>query len=61
MFVDYPAGTALRGPTKLDIIERGDSKAVIDSQTGQIIEWNVAPEDEADFRRLIADPLEPLQ
>jgi hypothetical protein len=61
MFVDYPAGTGLLGPTKLDIIERGDSKAVIDSQTGQIIEWNVAPEDEADFGRLILEPLEPAQ
>jgi len=58
MFVDYPAGTGLLGPTKLEIIERGDSKAVIDSQTGQIIEWNVAHEDETDFRRLILEPLQ---
>jgi hypothetical protein len=57
MFVDYPAGTGLLGPTELEIIERGGSKAVIDSQTGQIIEWDVAPEDEADFRRLILQPL----
>ena len=61
MFVDYPAGSALRGPTELEIIQRGNSKVVIDRDTGRIMEWTVAAEDEADFRRLIADPLEPLQ
>ena len=61
MFVDYPAGTGLLGPRQLEIIERGDSKVVIATHTGEIIEWNVAPEDEADFRRLILEPLQPLQ
>jgi len=61
IFGDYPVGSALRGPTELEIIERGDSRVVIDRDTGRIMEWTVAAEDEADFRRLIADPLEPLQ
>jgi hypothetical protein len=48
-------------PALLHVVERGDSKVVIDSGTGEIIEWNVAHEDEADFRRLILEPLQPLQ
>jgi len=61
VFGHYLAGTGAQGPTQMEVIQRGDSKVVIDRQTGEIIEWNVAPEDEADFRRLILEPLEPLQ
>jgi hypothetical protein len=57
VFADYhPAG--VQGPTHVQVIERGDSKLVIDQQTGEIIESKVAPEDEADFRRLILEPLQ---
>jgi hypothetical protein len=57
VFADYhPAG--VQGPTHVEVIQRGDSKVVIDQQTGKIIEWNIAPEDEADFRRLILEPLQ---
>jgi len=61
MTVHYPMGTAGPAPTLLDIIERGDSKVVIDADTGRIVRWNVAPADEADFRSLILEPLEALQ
>jgi hypothetical protein len=40
------------------IIERGSSEVRIDAHTGEILEWNVAPEDEEEFRRLILEPLE---
>jgi hypothetical protein len=56
-----PAGLPDRGPCSpelLHVVERGDSKVVIDTNTGEIIEWKVAPEDEADFRRLILEPLQ---
>jgi hypothetical protein len=49
------------GPTHLHIIERGESQVFIDADTGRIVEWNVAPADEADFRSLILEPLEALQ
>jgi hypothetical protein len=40
------------------IIERGSSEVRIDAHTGEIVEWNVTPEDEEEFRRLILEPLE---
>ena len=40
------------------IIERGSSEVRIDAHTGEIVEWNVDPEDEEEFRRLILEPLE---
>jgi hypothetical protein len=40
------------------IIERGGSEVRIDIETGEIVEWHVAPEDEDEFRRLILEPLE---
>ena len=40
------------------IIERGDSEVRIDFDTGEIVEWNVDPEDEEEFSRLILEPLE---
>jgi hypothetical protein len=56
--VEYPVGVVPSGPTMMDVIERGHSKVVIDSHTGQIIEWNVVPADEEDFRSLIFEPLQ---
>jgi len=55
--LDYPAGVDSSGPTHIHIIKRGQSKVTIDGQTGEIIKWDVAPEDEADFRSLVLDPL----
>jgi hypothetical protein len=40
------------------IIERGSSQVRIDARTGEIVQWNVDPEDEEEFRRLILEPLE---
>jgi hypothetical protein len=40
------------------IIERGSSEVRIDAHTEEIVEWNVAPGDEEEFRRLILEPLE---
>ena len=40
------------------IIERGRSEVRIDIETGEIVKWDVAPEDEEEFRRLILEPLE---
>jgi hypothetical protein len=60
-FGDYPVGWPDPGPTHLDIIERGNTRVIIDADTGRIVEWNVVPADEADFRSLILEPLEPLQ
>jgi hypothetical protein len=59
--VDYLAGSEKRGPRLLEIIERGDSKVVIDGETGRIIESSSAAADDPDFRSLILEPLEPLQ
>jgi hypothetical protein len=33
-------------------ISRGDSKVVFNGETGEILEWSVAPEDEEDFASL---------
>ncbi len=57
-FLDYPAGVDARGPTHVHIIKRGQSKVTIDGETGSIVKWNVAPQDEPDFRRLILEPLQ---
>jgi len=55
----YPlAGISEPGPTMLHVIERGHSRVSIDPVTGQIVEWDVAPEDEGDFRSLILEPLQ---
>jgi hypothetical protein len=40
------------------IIKRGNSEVRIDIETGEIVKWNVAREDEEEFRRLILEPLE---
>jgi hypothetical protein len=40
------------------IIERGDSQVRIDPHSGEIVKWDVAPEDEEEFRRLVLEPLE---
>jgi len=40
------------------IIEKPPSKVVIDVDTLEIVKWDVAPEDEEEFRRLILEPLE---
>ena len=41
-----------------DIIKRGSSEVRIDVDSGEIVRWEVAPEDEEEFRRLILEPLE---
>jgi len=46
------------GGTLFNIIERGSSEVRIDVDTGEIVKWDVAPEDEEEFRRLILEPLE---
>jgi hypothetical protein len=61
MTVNYPVGAANPGPPLLHIIERGESKVIIDAQTGRIVESNLAPADEADFRSHILEPLASLQ
>jgi hypothetical protein len=52
--------TRIDGPSEdiAYIIERGSSEVRIDAHTGEIVEWNVAPGDEEEFRRLILEPLE---
>jgi len=52
--------TRIDGPSEdiAHIVERGSSEVRIDAQTGEIVEWNVAPGDEEEFRRLILEPLE---
>ena len=40
------------------IIKRGNSEVRIDVDTGEIVKWDVPPEDEEEFRRLILEPLE---
>jgi hypothetical protein len=40
------------------IFQRGDSEVRIDDETGNIVMWDVAPEDEEEFNRLIREPLE---
>jgi hypothetical protein len=40
------------------IFQRGDSEVRIDADTGQIVMWDVATEDEEEFNHLIREPLE---
>ncbi len=40
------------------IIQRRDSEVRIDIHSGEIVRWDVAPEDEEEFRRLILEPLD---
>ena len=49
MIQDYPAGVKPTGPNATWTIRRGNSVVVIDMDTGDIVKWDVAPEDEADF------------
>ena len=49
MIQDYPAGVKPTGPKVTWTIRRGNSEVVIDMQTGEIVKWDVAPEDKADF------------
>jgi hypothetical protein len=46
------------GERKFHIIERGSSEVRIGIESGEIVEWDVAPQDEDEFRRLILEPLE---
>jgi len=46
---DYPLGVEPEGPTHTWTIRRGNSVVVIDMDTGDIVKWDVAPEDKADF------------
>jgi len=46
------------GEIRFHIIERGSSEVRIGVDSGEIVEWDVAPEDEEEFRRLILEPLE---
>ena len=41
-----------------DGITRGDSEVWIGTESGKITKWDVAPEDQEEFRRLIREPLE---
>jgi hypothetical protein len=47
--VDFAVGMEPKGPKEAWIIRRGSSEVVIDMQTGEIVKWDVAPEDKADF------------
>ena len=49
--------TLLVGVRQFDVIEKGESKVSIDLRTMEISQWNVAPQDEDEFRRLILEPL----
>ena len=49
MQVEYWAGAKPEVPKVTWIIRRGDSMVMIDMQTGDIVKWDVAPEDKADF------------
>jgi hypothetical protein len=40
------------------IIDHGNSEVRIGIDSGEIVKWDVAPEDEEEFRRLILEPLE---
>jgi len=51
--LDLPCGERL-----FNIIERGSSEVRIGIESGEIVKWDVAPEDEEEFRRLILEPLE---
>ena len=54
-----PVGTHLPcGEIMFHIIERGSSEVRIGVDSGEIVEWDVAPEDEEEFSRLILEPLE---
>jgi len=62
IIICLPTGATLKtlidhGPM-FDIIERGSSEVRIDIDTGEIVKWDVAAEDEEEFRRLILEPLE---
>jgi len=49
MQVEYWAGAKPEVPMDTWIIRRGSSMVMIDMQTGEIVKWDVAPEDKADF------------
>jgi len=54
-----PVGTHLPcGERRFHIIERGSSEVRIGVDSGEIVKWDVAPEDEEEFSRLILEPLE---
>jgi len=54
-----PVGADLPcGEITFNIIERGSSEVRIGIESGEIVKWDVAPEDEEEFRRLILEPLE---
>jgi hypothetical protein len=46
------------GDRMFDVITRGDSEVWIGTESGEITKWDVAPEDEEEFNRLIREPLE---
>lgn len=46
------------GDRMFDVITRGDSEVWIGTESGEIVKWDVAPEDEEEFNRLIREPLE---
>jgi len=50
--VDLPCGER-----SFNIIERGSSEVRIGIESGEIVKWDVAPEDEEEFSRLILEPL----
>ena len=58
LFVDPLAGSQYVGDIRFHVITRGDSEVRIGTESGEIAKWEVAPEDEEEFRRLILEPLE---
>jgi hypothetical protein len=58
LFVDPPVGSQYAGDLHFYVIRRGDSEVRIGTESGEITKWDVAPEDEEEFRRLIREPLE---
>jgi len=58
LFVDPPVGSQYAGDLHFDVIRRGASEVRIGIESGEIVKWDVAAEDEEEFRRLIREPLE---
>jgi hypothetical protein len=58
LFVDPPAGSQYVGDIHFHVITRGNSEVRIGTESGEIAKWDVAPEDEDEFRSLILEPLE---
>ena len=59
--ITIPPGAILHDiqtePGRVVIVERGESRIHIDADTGRVFKSQLAPEDEAEFRSLILEPL----